>query len=194
MATARYIPPGYSLIASDARFGFEVYRSNAPGCVIAMAFGGKRSKPDWHFRFQSEERLAAKIAESLAGFEADAARTAAYKAERNKEHDVKVGDVFRCSWGYDQTNVDYYQCTDVSGSMIQIREIGAMSEETEFMQGRSVPALGKFIGEPMRKKVSMLGGEPSVRIYSYASAYRVKPVADVGGVKVFASDAWTAYA
>lgn len=29
---------------------------------------------------------------------------------------VKVGDVFTCSWGYDQTNVDFYAVTKVSAS------------------------------------------------------------------------------
>ena len=34
----------------------------------AMAFGGKRTKPDWHFQFKDETRLKAKIEETLKGF------------------------------------------------------------------------------------------------------------------------------
>ena len=26
------------------------------------------------------------------------------------ENKVKIGDIFSCSWGYDQTNIDFYKC------------------------------------------------------------------------------------
>jgi|TARA_R110000772_G_scaffold254416_1_gene370397 hypothetical protein len=26
------------------------------------------------------------------------------------ENKVKIGDIFKCSWGYDQTNVDFFKC------------------------------------------------------------------------------------
>ena len=26
------------------------------------------------------------------------------------ENKVKVGTIFKCSWGYDQTNVDFFKC------------------------------------------------------------------------------------
>lgn len=36
-----------------------------------------------------------------------------------------VGDILRCSWGYDQTNVDYYQVVALVGvSSVRIRKIG----------------------------------------------------------------------
>jgi hypothetical protein len=78
--------------------------------------------------------------------------------------------------------------------MIEIREIAQDSMETLSMQGECVPMQGAFIGEPMRKRVSMGGGEPSVRIQSYFSAYRMKPLATIGNKPVFASSHWTAYA
>ena len=64
---ARYIPKHYTLIAKDERFGFEVHGIIGPR-TVAIAFGGKRSKPDWHFRFKDEARLHAKIEETLRGY------------------------------------------------------------------------------------------------------------------------------
>lgn len=191
----RYIPAGYELLRSDASHGVEVWGQMQPR-IVAMCFGGKRSKPDWHFRFQSIERLHAKIDEHLNGLDAWKKRKDEWKAKRNAPHDVKVGDIFRASWGYDQTNIDYYECTRViSDSTIEIRPIGKESEEIEYhMQGRCVPALGVFTGEPMRKRVSMAGGEPSVSITSYANAYRMKPREVIPGCKVYESSHWTAYA
>jgi hypothetical protein len=37
----------------------------------------------------------------------------------------RKGDILVCSWGYDQTNVDYYQVVDVTAKSIRIREIQA---------------------------------------------------------------------
>lgn len=193
----QFIPKTYSLIARDERFGFEVHGiiDSGPGArTVAVAFGGKRNKPDWHFRFKDETRLRAKIEETLRGYMQSADLKAEWKAKRNAPHDVKVGDVFRCSWGYDQTNIDFYECTAVIGAMIEIRAIAQDSMETMSMQGECVPMRGAFTGEPMRKRVSMAGGEPSVRIASYASAYRMKPVAVVAGAPVYKSSHWTAYA
>ena len=189
---ARYIPSGYKLIAKDERYGFEVYAMTEP-YIVALAFGGKRSKPDWHYRFQSTERLYKKIEETLKGYMEWQERKEQRRAERNADHDVKVGDVFKCSWGYDQTNIDYYQVTRVIGKMVEIREIAQMKEETGFMSGECVPASGNYIGEPMRKKVSVYNGQPSIAIYSFASAYRIKPL-EIAGTKVYEASHWTAYA
>lgn len=38
---------------------------------------------------------------------------------------VKVGDIFYASWGYDQTNVDWYQVVDVTASGCYILPIGS---------------------------------------------------------------------
>ena len=193
----QFIPKTYSLIAKDERFGFEVYGiiDNGPGSrTVAVAFGGKRNKPDWHYRFKDEARLHAKIAETLAGYAAHEERKAEWKAKRNAPHDVKVGDIFRCSWGYDQTNIDFYECTAVLGAMIEVRAIAQDSEETMSMQGECVPMRGQFTGAPMRKKVKMCGDEPSISIYSFANAYRMKPVAVIAGAPVYKSSHWTAYA
>lgn len=189
-----YVPSGYTLYAKDERYGFEVYASTGAQRLCAMAFGGKRSKPDWHYSFRDQARLDTKVAETLAGFMAWQDRKAKEKAQRLAPHDVKVGDLFRCSWGYDQTNIDYYECTAVSGQMIELTPIAQESEETGFMQGECVPLPGAYIGKPMRKKVSMAGGEPAVRIYSFASAYRMKPVAKIADKPLYEASRWTAYA
>lgn len=189
----RWIPTGYELIAKDERFGMEVYATMSPR-IVAICYGGKRTKPDWHYRFQDEKRLHARIEETLRGFMQSAELKAEWKAKRNRPHDVKVGDIFKCSWGYDQTNIDYYEVTKVIGAMVEICEIGQMSEETGFMSGECVPAAGQFIGKPMRKKVSMGGSEPSIAIHSFANAYRLSPVAMIGNKPVYKASHWTAYA
>jgi hypothetical protein len=189
----RITPTGYQLIAKDERYGFEVWGTMEPR-IVAMSFGGKRSKPDWHYRFKDMARLQAQIASTLDGFMQHDERKAERKAKAAAPHDVKIGDIFRSSWGYDQTNIDYYECTQVIGAMIEIRAIAQLIEETDHMQGKCTPSKGHYIGEPMRKKVNNYNGEPSVKIYSFASAYRVKPIAVIESMPIYAESHWTAYA
>jgi hypothetical protein len=200
MKTAeRYIPRGYELIAKDERFGFEVHGQAMLAKHFAICYRGKASKPTWHYSFRTEEALKAKIEETLRQ-EMDAAERKAKRQADKKaacaSHDVKPGDVFRASWGYDQTNIDYYQVVSVSGQMATVRAINCMSEETGFMSGESVPALDHFIGEPFRVKIQKwdIKSEPYFKVASYANAYRMKPVAMVGNRPVFQSSSWTAYA
>lgn len=49
-----------------------------------------------------------------------------YASEQNP-HGVKVGDLFTLSYGYDQTNVHYFQVTRTSVKGVWVREIGAKS-------------------------------------------------------------------
>lgn len=56
-----------------------------------------------------------------------AERAAARKAEKEANKDiiasVKVGDVFSMSWGYDQTNVDFFQVIARTGNSVRIRQV-----------------------------------------------------------------------
>ena len=35
---------------------------------------------------------------------------------------VQVGDFFVCSWGYDQTNVDYYKVISLTPKCVKVQE------------------------------------------------------------------------
>jgi hypothetical protein len=65
---------------------------------------------------------------------------------------AQVGDILVCSWGYDQTNVDYYEVVAVKGSTCTIREIGARVVDGGRGSERVAPVAGAFIGEPMTGK------------------------------------------
>ena len=189
-----YVPADYTLLAKDERFGFEVYgKFGDKPCAIA--FGGKRSKPDWHFSFRTEQKLNEKIASTLAGFIADQERKQQRAAERLKDHDVVVGDIFSCHWGYDQTNVEFFQVVGLVGKhSCKIQKIGQHREETALDQGVCAPAKDHFVGEPRVRRINAAYGEPRVRIYDFASAVRIKPILKLGNAPVYSSSHWTAYA
>jgi len=64
---------------------------------------------------------------------------------------VEVGDVFVSTWGYEQTNVDFYKVTRKTKAMIELSPIPCrVVDETGWASDRVVPdvnaAPGKSIG------------------------------------------------
>lgn len=115
---------------------------------------------------------------------------------KTKTHGLEIGDVLYSSWGYDQTNIDYYQVVELVGkTMVSVRKIACEREQIEWEQGRSVPAINEFIGEPMRRKVKVFDstGRGSISITSYAWAYPLE-FTEINGMRVYKSTAWSSYA
>lgn len=55
---------------------------------------------------------------------AENADTPAPKSETKNKYGVKVGDIFSSSWGYEQTNVDFFQVIALVGeSSVRVREV-----------------------------------------------------------------------
>jgi len=81
-----------------------------------------------------------------------------------KGNPYKVGQIFYNSWGWEQTNIDYYQIVRVTQASIFVRQIGKKDrEETGFMSYNTRPAKDEFIGPEERKTVSYYdGGKPYI--------------------------------
>ncbi len=87
---------------------------------------------------------------------------------------VKVGDIYVCSWGYGQTNIDYYQITQVLNASVKYRSIGGKRTYDGHMNGSTVPIKDSFDGstEQIARLRSSSDGRPSFRINSYSWAYK----------------------
>lgn len=186
---------GFELYIDKPELELQVYTLATAGKFLAKGFLGKAGKPTFYYSFKTIEKLDKYAAE----FVANRASSLAYKAERKAAAAapvaVNVGDIFKAVWGYDQTNVDYYEVTKVIGkATVEIREIAAYGEDDGFMCGKCVPSPGQFKGDPMVKRIKNAGGTPAVMIESYCDAYRIEPQATVAGVKVYAADRYSYYA
>jgi hypothetical protein len=188
---ASYIPDGaQARDYQDVRAVVYLYETS--GQPAAIAFSDKSQKPRFWLRFRDAERREQYIAQWVARLSEIVARKREVQEKRKAfQPSLQIGDVLRCSWGYEQTNIDYFQVTEARGAYVTIRKIAADSEDTLYMQGNCVPRVGAFIGEPMRKRVQE-GNR--VKIYSHANAYKVEPKEVAPGVKVYGVDRWTAYA
>src|SRR5262245_48359756 len=61
--------------------------------------------------------------------------------EMMEPHKYKVGDILSSSWGYDQTNVDFYKVTRCTGAMIELRQLRTETKEHNpgCMSGKTWP-------------------------------------------------------
>lgn len=188
---ARYRPEGWAAIRLDDGVSVVFYGNLGQGMPGAIAYRGKSIKREWFNRFRSEAERASQVQGFVGSVAAVAARKVQQAAEKKAfRHSLAVGDVLMSMWGYDQTNIDYYQVTRISAKSAWIRPIKAKKVYTETMQGDSVPEPDQFTGPEERHVVSQ---NNSVRIASFAYASRIEPTV-VGGVKTWPVSHWTAYA
>lgn len=126
----RYIPQGFTPYTPDIgdypKDLFAVYiKTDDPKKLAAIFYTGKQSKHTWFYGFPRIEDMKSKINETISGLMAWEDRKAERKAKRaTATADVKVGQIYSYSWGYDQTNVDFFQVTAVNGKRFTIQEIG----------------------------------------------------------------------
>jgi hypothetical protein len=119
---------------------------NGQRALGAIAFHGKANKPDWNYTFKTEERRAACIAEFLARRRSHAEYRAKKKTERSAPHPLVIGAILHTSWGYDQTNVEYFEVTRIVGPhTVELRELAQERSETGFMSGKCKPIPGKYL-------------------------------------------------
>jgi len=153
----------------------EVYIiENGPN-YVAKGFKGKAAKSAFHYKFRTAERMAEYIDE----FFADYAKVLEYKANKKAEDKLKkieaaaalkVGDIYYSSWGYDQTNIDFYKIVDVKGAKATLVEIAKKYLEPDSQyEDKVVPDPDVLVGKPMNKIVNAYG---SFNIASYANAYK----------------------
>ena len=68
---------------------------------------------------------------------------------------VKVGDIFVASWGYDQTNIDFYEVVAKTAARVKVRPISSIEVEDEGSRFSTalLPAKGVFTGPAETKAV-----------------------------------------
>lgn len=189
----RYIPKGSAKMQSKDGF-CVVYFGHRSGKFYAIGYHGKAVNRDFHYSFNTEESRAKYVAQWLQGWKNTQARKEERKSEKKAfKHSLQVGSVLSTCWGYDQTNIEYFEVTKLIGnSMVEVREIAQESEETSYMSGKCVPVPGNYVGKPLRKRV-LQGNRLDIHGgFGYASLETPKEVAP--GVKVYGASHWSSYA
>jgi hypothetical protein len=144
--------------------------------LTCKAWRGKSQRPYAFFQFHSIEQRSTWMAQQRS---AEDSRIKA-KEERKKakaegleamRERLQVGSILYTSWGYDQTNVEFFEVVERKPASVVVREIEGELEERGFMSGRTRPKPGKYIGEPLRKLITDTG----ITFESYRSAWPTDP-------------------
>lgn len=157
----RWIPKE-SRVVERPGLNAVAYLYERGGKCLAIAYEGNARNKAWHYSFKDESRRDEYVIQWLGEASDRQARRAASlsakqtaKAGFNAAEHYAVGDVLHSCWGYDQTNVEWYEVTAVRAKSIQIREINCVEQETGFMSGDSYPMPGQFAGPAIWRTVQV---------------------------------------
>jgi hypothetical protein len=113
-----------------------------------------------------------------------AERKAARKVSPDQMDNVKLGDIFHWSWGYDQTNCDFFQVTKKIGkTMVELRSIGAKTVDSKGYSDMSCLLIaeknnfltGRF-AKTFTKRISFNNGVPYVSMeFGWCDRWDGKP-------------------
>ena len=100
-----------------------------------------------------------------------------YNAEQRAKNEMRraefknkleVGTILYSSWGYDQTNIDFYQVIEKKNESVTIRPIASRNvRDAGFMSNYVAPIKDHFTGEAQLKRIGCGG----ITLKSYSSAW-----------------------
>lgn len=126
------------------------------------------------------------------------------KPEKKNKFGVQVGDIFSCTWGYDQTNVDFFQVIKLCGEQsVKVREVvpkiklreaeSPMSATTTYEITRDIlsPTKGVFIKNTeegdLKKLKSYANDGVSDPVFAVGSGGHLAHLEPLGEVSHFTS-------
>ena len=66
---------------------------------------------------------------------------------------MKQGDILVSSWGYEQTNVTFYEVVKATAKTVTVREVEQFRADSGNMTGYVMPIKGCYKSAEMRRKV-----------------------------------------
>ena len=147
--------------------------------LVAIAWSGKKNKYDWYYKFRDKKQMDKYISDYFCKVEMANKHKAEQKLNKEKDkaeffESIKVGDIFVDSWGYDQTNVDFYLVTKKLKASIKIVKIGSKVVATSIGSEMVVPVPDAVIGEEKTKIPQ--DGYIKTSSYSLARLWDGKPM------------------
>lgn len=180
-------------ITKNTRFGsIEITFEGKPSEAVRQSLKDMRFR--WHgvkkvwYGFADEETVKA----AISGQKVEKKAAAPKKAEKVNKFGVQVGDLFYSSWGWEQTNVDFFQVVALVGeTSVRVREVYpavlkdeptcSMAADRTYQITREIlPAADRsvFIKDQEKGDVKRLksyqqdGSHPQFNLTSYANAYK----------------------
>jgi len=168
----RYVPTCCNCHREHEEANCEIFFTNTAvsGKWWVIGYSGKRSKHDFFLTFKQEESMQKYIEDYIKNI----LGVKVYKKERKEKQKkmaegvtVNVGDLFYNSWGYEQTNVDFYQVVSVKSKTAVLRRINGKQVGNSAGSSMSCdvsPVKDSFIEgcreETITKRIKSYDGKP----------------------------------
>lgn len=92
-----------------------------------------------------------------------------------QKHEYQIGDILYASWGYDQTNINFYRVVRTTAATITIEEIGKDVKEDGLMCGKATPNGVAKNDKIVTKRVGKYG-RVKLSSFEYARKWDGKPM------------------
>lgn len=127
---SRYIPKDSEPVTDPRGLGV-VYISNKvhpDGKIVysAIAYAGDAGRNSFHYTYRTAEQRREDIGRFFANLWAHKKLVAERRAADFAGHKFVAGDIVTNSWGYDQTNVDWYRVTRTTKSYVWLKPVRAI--------------------------------------------------------------------
>jgi len=128
-------------IADSKYILFTFENSKGEPCAKVQTVRGRVL---WQYKFQSPENRDKYAVTQCEQLEQNEQKRAEYKqAAKERQSEViaalKVGDIFYTSWGYDQTNIEFFKIVKISGKRITVKELRQRATQTGRDCGDCIP-------------------------------------------------------
>lgn len=123
------------MMLNEKHNGVEIYFDNKPGAEVREnlknnGFKWHNQKKCWYAK-NTPERLS--IARNYSITNAEEMALSAETETPSNDYGVRVGDIFSASWGYEQTNVDFFQVIELVGKRsVRVREVRPQIIDTDY--------------------------------------------------------------
>lgn len=169
LLAARWIPPDSQAVEHPEGLGVVYIHK---GGRSAIAYRGNAAKSAWHYSFRTPEQRDAHIKQWFEGLSAHEQRKADYRRELTTPHTLKPGDVVCNSWGYDQTNIDFFEVVSATAHFVWLRQLKQQTTEQGFMAGPTIPLLGQYRDEEITKHAASSGKYGNRVNFKHGSGYK----------------------
>lgn len=165
------IPKGATKIQDKQSSAVAYIYADSKGRPCAHGYSGRRWKPSFRFWFRKEADREKRITEFFTNI-----RIVEKRDKKAKEpHALQEGQILVCSWGYDQTNVDFYQVVGFKGkATVALRPIKKTKSYDGDMTGKATPHPNEFTGEALERRCY---ADHAIKIssFQYARPWDGKP-------------------
>jgi len=132
--TKRYLNARFKEVSFDnqnnLQFFLANYDLNGKRIIEGKCFTNKSFNHKWYYRFKDLEQFNKTCLNSISNNNEVKQWKEERKEKAKQPHTLSIGDILYCSWGYDQTQVDYFKVKEILGKT-KIKIVGLGTSLTD---------------------------------------------------------------